>query len=69
MIKDLEEEAMRDPSGENKSDVTSSSGWLCRVISHTPVIASKIWTPTLRILLAINLPFGENATNFADFDT
>jgi hypothetical protein len=69
MIEDLEEEAMSDPSGENINDSMSSYGWLCRVISHTPVIASKIWTPILEILLAMNLPFGENATKFADPDT
>jgi hypothetical protein len=43
MIEPSDEEARREPSGENISDVTMA-GWPPRVISHTPVIASKIWT-------------------------
>jgi hypothetical protein len=67
MIEDLEEQAMRDPSDENMSDLMLSSGWFCRVISRTPVIASKIWTSLE--MHAINLPFGENAAKFAILDT
>jgi hypothetical protein len=62
MMEHLDEEAMRDPSGENISDVTESV-WRPRVVSHTPVIASKIWTiSSIPRALAIVLPFGENAT-------
>jgi hypothetical protein len=63
MIEYSDEEARRDPSPENMSDLTVD-GWCPRVISHTPVIASKIWTLS-SIPLAIVLPFGENATQSA----
>jgi hypothetical protein len=66
-IEYLDEEARKDPSGENMIHVTSSA-WLLRVISHTPVTASKTCTIS-SIALAINLPFGENVTLFGDPDT
>jgi hypothetical protein len=67
MIECPDEEARREPSGEKISDLTYS-GWLPRVISHIPVIASKIWTIS-NTPLAIVLPFGENTTQLARTDT